>query len=385
MSEYIILLKYLADFLCSIVPISANNGVLMLFDNMTKQFNELFYIASITLDLNDKFVFVTSSIVIILVVGLVGHLVYHYKFSVVTRKGRVLYEELKSENEELIIKNRDLTSSLRYAESIQGALFSSEQKLKALIPESFLFFKPRDIVSGDFLYVQSKGRDTVLAVVDCTGHGVPGSIVSIIAHEVISKVIEQYFVSDPSVLLNMIHKEMSNLFSAKKGSSPMKEGMDIGLCIIDKDKKQIKFSGAYISLYKIEDGLIEEIKGARRSVGYEKGAFRSKFEQHIINYKDSYTFYMSTDGYVDQFGGPHGKKFKYRRFRHLLMKLYRLPVDIQKEEFVRTFDEWICGYDQVDDVLSVGFKPVFSKEIVSDDSPDNISANEDISDKELNR
>jgi hypothetical protein len=214
---------------------------------------------------------------------------------------------------------------------------------------------------------------------------VPGSIVSIIAHEVISKVIERYFVSDPSLLLNMIHKEMSDLFSAKKGTSPMKEGMDIGLCIIDKDQKQIKFSGAYISLYKIEDGLIEEIKGARRSVGYEKGALRSRFEQHIINYKDSHTFYMSTDGYVDQFGGPHGKKFKYRRFRHLLMKLYRLSVDVQKEEFIRTFDEWICGYDQVDDVLAVGFKAVLNTEHPSDDSPESITAEKNISDNELNK
>jgi serine phosphatase RsbU (regulator of sigma subunit) len=384
MTEYIILLKCLAENLCNAFTILVDNCLLVMSDNITGLFNKATYVGTITLDLNDKLVFVTSSVVIILVVGLIGHLVYHYKFSVVTRKGRVLYEELKSENEELIVKNRDLTSSLRYAESIQGALFSSEQKLKALLPESFLFFKPRDIVSGDFLYVQRKGRDTVLAVVDCTGHGVPGSIVSIIAHEVISKVIERYFVSDPSLLLNMIHKEMSDLFSAKKGTSPMKEGMDIGLCIIDKDQKQIKFSGAYISLYKIEDGLIEEIKGARRSVGYEKGALRSRFEQHIINYKDSHTFYMSTDGYVDQFGGPHGKKFKYRRFRHLLMKLYRLPVDVQKEEFVRTFDEWICGYDQVDDVLAVGFKAVFSTEQPSDDSPENITSEEDISDKELN-
>jgi serine phosphatase RsbU (regulator of sigma subunit) len=385
MAECIFLLKCLAEYLCNISTNWVDNSLGLMSDNITSLFNGTICLGTITLDLNDKLVFVTSSVVVILVVGLIGHLVYHYKFSVVTRKGRVLYEELKSENEELIVKNRDLTSSLRYAESIQGALFSSEQKLKALLPESFLFFKPRDIVSGDFLYVQRKGRDTVLAVVDCTGHGVPGSIVSIIAHEVISKVIERYFVSDPSLLLNMIHKEMSDLFSAKKGTSPMKEGMDIGLCIIDKDQKQIKFSGAYISLYKIEDGLIEEIKGARRSVGYEKGALRSRFEQHIINYKDSHTFYMSTDGYVDQFGGPHGKKFKYRRFRHLLMKLYRLSVDVQKEEFIRTFDEWICGYDQVDDVLAVGFKAVLNTEHPSDDSPESITAEKNISDNELNK
>jgi len=269
----------------------------------------------------------------------------------------LLNNELSKENSELQLKNKELLASIRYASSIQKSFFSVELDLQKLIPDSFFLFKPRDIVSGDFLWTFVKGDKIFIALADCTGHGVPGAIVSIIANAVISNAVD--FVTDdsPASILNKMHKDINKFFGNKDDSLMLKEGLDIGLCSIDKNNYMLKYSGAYSSLFKINNGDLVEYKGAKKSVGYAKSNFEMEFYDDIIKYSIDDVFYLSTDGYMDQFGGPFGKKFKQRRFKSLIMKLSSFPMSRQKKELEKTLNEWKSGYDQIDDISVIGFAP----------------------------
>lgn len=266
-------------------------------------------------------------------------------------------KQIAKQKEELTIKNKSITDSIIYAKRIQEALMPTMNQFKKILPGSFVLYKPKDIVSGDFYWINEKNDKVFLAVVDCTGHGVPGAFMSIIGFELLRNITDDQGIEDPDEILRELNNGVATTFGKTTDKVRIKDGMDIALCVIDKMKAEIEFSGAFRPLYLIRNNKIEEIRGDRFSVGLLDEGENDEITKTKIKLQKNDIFYLFSDGYADQFGGPEGKKYKYRRFRHLLLTIHKLPLDQQHTYFDRSFEDWKGGLEQVDDVLIVGFRP----------------------------
>jgi serine phosphatase RsbU (regulator of sigma subunit) len=260
---------------------------------------------------------------------------------------------------ELELRDKNMTDSLIYAQRIQEALLPSEAYFRKHIEDSFIFFKPKDIVSGDFYWIDEKDDKIFVVAADCTGHGVPGALMSMIGLEIIEKTINQDHIENPSAILAILNKGLEKTFkSGKNIGTIIRDGMDIGLCVIDKKRKKIIYSGAFFPLYLIRNNSLTEIKGDKIIIGMNQEEV--PYSQHEVDILDGDILYIFSDGYIDQFGGNENKKFMYRRFRYLLLNIHRFPMNDQKsilEENIRT---WIGTNEQVDDMMVIGFRPSVS-------------------------
>lgn len=301
--------------------------------------------------------------------GMVFFMIIYIAILVRTRQLRKLNREYKEreiiakqveyQKEELTIKNKNITDSIYYAKRIQMAMMPSVKILKALFPESFIFHMPKDIVSGDFYWVNEVDNRVFFAAVDCTGHGVPGAFMSIIGFELFRRITEIERITQPAEVLRTLSANFERLFR-DVDDIKLRDGMDLAFCVFDKEKKILEYSGAFNPLYLIRNNSITEIKGDRYSVGLtDEDRHEQVFNNHVIPMKDGDTIYIFTDGYADQFGGPEGKKYKYRRFRHLLLALHQLPMDRQEEFLKKSILEWKGELDQVDDILVMGIRVTF--------------------------
>ncbi|MFH2141761.1 MAG: two-component regulator propeller domain-containing protein [Bacteroidota bacterium] len=265
--------------------------------------------------------------------------------------------EIAKQKEELSIKNKNITDSINYAKRIQEAMMPSEYLFKKLLTQSFILYKPKDIVSGDFYWIAEKNNKIFIAAVDCTGHGVPGAFMSIIGFDLLRNITKDQGIENPAQILNQLNNGVIETFSKHSESQEVKDGMDVSLCVINKNQKQIEYSGAMNPLYIIRNNKVIEIKGNRFSVGtIGFGQMSEKFENHIIPYNDGDMVYIFSDGYQDQFGGPLGKKFKFRRFRHLLLTINNLPIPKQKAFLDENIESWRGELEQVDDILIIGMR-----------------------------
>lgn len=276
------------------------------------------------------------------------------------RERERIAEQLMAQKEELALKNKNITDSINYAQRIQTALMPSEKQFKKLFPESFILHIPRDIVSGDFYWINDVSDHIFFAAVDCTGHGVPGAFVSIIGFELFRRLTNIEGIHRPSDILNNLNKDFQEVFG-DVGNITLKDGMDVAFCSLNKKSKTLEFAGAFNSLYLIRDNSIIEIKGDRNSVGLDQPEMSdNEFTNHTMQLKSGDIIYMFSDGFADQFGGPEGKKYKYRRFRHLLLALHHLPMNRQHDFLYRSIMEWKGDLDQVDDILVIGMKINFN-------------------------
>lgn len=283
---------------------------------------------------------------------------------ILRRTSRLLKEreismaEIEKQKEALFIQNKSITDSINYAKRIQEALMPSEEHFSNILPNSFILYMPKDIVSGDFYWINETESKIFVAAIDCTGHGVPGAFMSIIGVELLRNVTNVLGINDAAGILNMLDKGVHDTFSKDQTSShpTVKDGMDVAFCVLDKHKNELQFAGAFSNLYIIRDSKIIEIKGDRNTVGAGGDLSKPLFSGHVISLQNDDMVYMFTDGYVDQFGGPEGKKFKFRRFRHLLLNIHRYPVEIQKKHLQGSINEWKGDNDQVDDILIVGIR-----------------------------
>ncbi len=265
--------------------------------------------------------------------------------------------EIARQKEELTIKNKSITDSINYAKRIQEAMMPSEFLFKKLLPQSFILYKPKDIVSGDFYWIAEKNNKIFIAAVDCTGHGVPGAFMSIIGFDLLRNITKEQGVENPAQILNQLNNGVSETFSKNMNETQVKDGMDVSLCVIDKNLKQLEYAGAMNPLYIVRDNKIIAIKGNRFSVGtISESSEEQKFESHVFPYKEDDMVYMFSDGYPDQFGGPIGKKFKFRRFRHLLLTINKLSMDKQQKFLDENIENWKGELEQVDDILIIGFR-----------------------------
>ncbi len=304
-------------------------------------------------------------IIYFVLVVFIVYLVVRYQTSTLVKTRRLLrekekaYEKITRQREELELKNRNITDSLVYASYMQQALLPSEDFFKSIIPDSFIFFKPKDIVSGDFYWITKKDDRIFVVAADCTGHGVPGALMSMIGVELLNKLILDQDIMQPSEILGILGKGIARTFGSENydKSTLLKDGMDIGLCAIDEKKAEIQYSGAFFPMYIIRDNKLTEIKGDRMSVGVPG---ELSFTNKTMKMEPGDIIYMFSDGYADQFGGPNNKKFMYRRFRHLLLTIHRFPMDEQKIIIQDSIETWRRESEQVDDMIVIGIRPSFN-------------------------
>lgn len=268
-------------------------------------------------------------------------------------------ELIEIQKVELELKDKDITDSLVYAQRIQEALLPSETYFRHHFEDSFILFRPKNIVSGDFYWIGEKDDKVFVVAADCTGHGVPGALMSMIGLRLMEKTINEDNIEIPSEILAVMNKELEKIFSREKNiGTIIRDGMDIGICVIDRKRKKFNYAGAFFPLYLIRDGSLIEIAADKIIIGMNPD--RLPYIDHEIDLIEDDIFYIFSDGYVDQFGGAENKKFMYRRFRYLLLTIHGFHVNDQKsilEENIRT---WMGPNEQVDDIMVIGFRPLIS-------------------------
>jgi serine phosphatase RsbU (regulator of sigma subunit)/CHASE3 domain sensor protein len=263
-------------------------------------------------------------------------------------------EEIETKNRELEVLYKHVTDSIKYAKRIQEAILPPVSMVNRLLPNSFVLYKPKDIVSGDFYWVDERNGKTFFAALDCTGHGVPGAFMSIVGYNILKHVINTNQNLTPSLILDRLNEGVSETLHHGHDASQAKDGMDLSLCSIDFKTLELQYAGAYNPLYIIREGKIIETKGNKFPIGLFLGTEKKKFTNHTIQLHKGDCVYIFSDGYSDQFGGPAGKKFMAYNFRELLLKIHQYPTNKQKEILSTTFEEWRGVLDQVDDILVMG-------------------------------
>jgi serine phosphatase RsbU (regulator of sigma subunit) len=255
----------------------------------------------------------------------------------------------------LVQKNKDITDSITYAKRIQQAILPPDRLVKKLLPESFILYKPKDIVSGDFYWVTEWGNKVMFAAVDCTGHGVPGAFMSIVGQNILSQSVNEYGLSRPNLILNALNKGVSRTLG-KDSDNVLRDGMDLALCAIDLKEMKMEFSGAMNPAWVLRDTEIIELKGNKFPIGSYVDGADQHFENTEFQLKKGDRIYVFTDGYADQFGGPKGKKFKYKNIKTLLLDTRHESMDRQLEILDRTIESWRGNLEQIDDILVMGVK-----------------------------
>ena len=255
------------------------------------------------------------------------------------------------------LREKNITDSLIYAQRIQEAMLPSEEYFRKHFPESFIFFKPKDIISGDFYWIGERGDRIFVVAADCTGHGVPGALMSMIGLEIIEKAIVENNIETPSVILGALNEGLEKTFSREKNiGTIIRDGMDAGLCVVDKKSRKIIFAGAFFPLYLFRNNSLTQINGDKIIIGMNPG--RIPYTDHEIDIQEDDMVYLFSDGYADQFGGNESRKFMYRRLRYLLLNIHEFDVKDQKSILDENLKAWMGANPQVDDMMIIGFKPL---------------------------
>ncbi|MCC5945094.1 MAG: SpoIIE family protein phosphatase [Bernardetiaceae bacterium] len=269
-------------------------------------------------------------------------------------------EKVEEKGQLLALSNKKVMDSIRYAQRIQDAIIPEASEIKEAIGENFVYYNPRDIVSGDFYWCTTRDNNAYLAVVDCTGHGVPGAFMSVIAFALLEQMINVRRLNDPARILEYMNKEIIQWLHQQEDTErayKSRDGMDMSLLHIDFSKGQMRYAGAKNSLFVVSDNQIEEIKGDKFSIGGRLLHDKKKiFTNKPIKAQKGDMLYMTTDGFLDQFGGSEGRKFTRKRFKEKLLKIKELNLEEQHKNLKETFIHWKGQQRQIDDVLVVGIK-----------------------------
>lgn len=264
-------------------------------------------------------------------------------------------EEIEGKNSELEILYKQVTDSIHYAKRIQEAILPPNTFISQVLPNSFVLYKPKDIVSGDFYWVERKNKLIYFAAVDCTGHGVPGAFMSLVGHNILKDIINNSNIVKPSEIMDTLREGVINTLHVDKTGKETKDGMDMTLCCLNTDTMELQYAAAFNPLYIIRDNQLIEHKANKFPIGAFIGE-KKNFTNHTIQLKKNDQIFVFSDGYADQFGGPRGKKFMVGNFRKLLTEIAVLNTEEQKNILENTLAEWRGDQEQVDDVLVIGVK-----------------------------
>ncbi len=282
---------------------------------------------------------------------------FQYRTAAIKKENRLLENKVAERTKELEEKNRDITSSIEYAKRIQEAILPSKEHIFKRINKIFILYQPKDIVSGDFYWFAEKDGVKIFAVVDCTGHGVPGAFMSMIGHNLLHRIVIEKAIVDPAEILNNLHKGVQEALRQGQNEIKTNDGMDCSIITINDAKKEVKWSGANRPLILIDaNGLFTKFDGNKFPVGGAQMETDRFFTTRQIDIRIASMAYMFTDGYADQFGGERGKKFMVKRFHELLTTIHLYPAEEQQKVLHKNFEDWSRNHEQVDDVLIVGIE-----------------------------
>jgi serine phosphatase RsbU (regulator of sigma subunit) len=292
-------------------------------------------------------------IIILYLVAIVFHNTKNTAFSNLNLKNL----ELTNQKKKVEHKQKEILNSITYAKKIQEAILPSDKQITLLLPDSFILFKPKDIVSGDFYWLTQLNNKILFAAVDCTGHGVPGALMSIVGQNLINKAINELGLTKPDLILNSLNKGISHTLNQNNSITEIKDGMDIALCCWDIKEMTLEFAGAYNPLWIVRNGEIIVVEGDKFPVGSFVDDRPQIFKNNELPLQKGDIIYIFTDGYADQFGGPDGKKFKQKQVKKLLLEIQHLPLLQQKELLDKHIEDWKGGKEeQLDDILFMGIK-----------------------------
>ena len=290
------------------------------------------------------------------------------------KKSKILLEKIVEERTAALKhKEQEVMDSIRYALRIQMSIIPTNLKVKSLLPKSMVFYRPKDIVSGDFYWIDELEGKVLFAAVDCTGHGVPGAMMSVIGLKSLNQATQDKKLSTPADILRHLDEEVNDTLRQSYDPNAVKDGMDLALCSLDYKTLTLQYAGVFNSLWILRKNIsstynvtsnrevfygsgLLELKPDKCFIGNNKDGISDEFTNHTIQLQKDDCIYIYTDGYADQFGGPKGKKFKYNQFKDLLINSADLPIEEQYNVLNKAFMDWKGSQEQVDDVLVIGVK-----------------------------
>ena len=275
----------------------------------------------------------------------------------IKRENKILENKVAERTKELAEKNADITASIEYAKRIQEAILPAKDQIFNKFNNAFILYKPKDIVSGDFYWYGNKSGFKIFAVVDCTGHGVPGAFMSMIGHNILNQVVIENGITEPGKILNSLHKGVQQALKQGQNQVNTNDGMDVSIISVNETTGEIFWAGAFRPAVIVKaDGSLEKIDANKYSVGGAQTDIDRTFTTHKLDLKKQDTIYLYSDGYADQFGGEKGKKYMVKRFNDLLCAIHVYSLSEQQNELEKAFEEWRGNHEQIDDVLVVGIR-----------------------------
>lgn len=291
---------------------------------------------------------------ITVIAGVIGFT--RYRTSAIKKENRVLEARVAERTYELAQKNADITASIQYAKRIQYAILPDLDLIYRHFPESFVFYRPKDIVSGDFYWFAEKDGKKIMICADCTGHGVPGALMSVVGHNLLNQIILEQGITSPDEILNRLNTGVMTALKQGQHEEDSRDGMDIAICVFKDQSRELLFAGALRPLIMVRNGMLSKIDSDRFPIGGGMTTEANKYTLHKILLQPGDMLYMFSDGFADQFGGPKGKKFMVKHLLELLREIEPLPLTDQSARLEEAFDGWKQHFAQVDDVLVVGIR-----------------------------
>jgi serine phosphatase RsbU (regulator of sigma subunit) len=294
-------------------------------------------------------------VIILTIILLIILIVARFREKQLKKENLLLEEKVRERTKEIQAQKEEITSSIEYASRIQMALLPMEDLYKNNFSDHFILYKPRDIVSGDFYWIGEDGNHIYFTVADCTGHGVPGAFMSTLGISTLNEIITNRRDINAANVLNLLRNKIKTSLHQTGKEGETADGMDIAFCILQKNNKKLEFAGAYNPLLIFHEGVLNEVKGDRMPIGIYYGE-KETFTNHEITVSKGDTLYIFSDGICDQFGGPHGVKYKIASLKKLLISIHNKPLIEQKKIIENEFLKWKGSFDQVDDITIVGVR-----------------------------
>lgn len=265
-------------------------------------------------------------------------------------------EVLGNKNKEITQQKDEITDSINYARRIQDSILAPMHAVKEVIPDSFILYLPKDVVSGDFYWVEEEGGYRIFSAVDCTGHGVPGALMSVVGFNLLNRAVKELHLTTPSEILRELDYGVNKLLRQSESGNTVKDGMDISICSYRPETRILQYAGAFNPLYMVRNGQLSQVKADKSPIGVNVDGVVDSYTNHEIQMLPGDMIYLFSDGYADQFGGPEGKKLKYNRLRELLVSISGKPTAEQEQHLRSEFNNWKGRLEQVDDVLIIGMR-----------------------------
>jgi len=313
----------------------------------------------------------TFEVIVVLCIIIIA---FYFRRTYKLKKAKTELEKIiELRTAELKHKEQEITDSIRYALRIQLSIIPTPERFKSLLPNSFVLYKPKDIVSGDFYWVDKVGDEVLFSAVDCTGHGVPGAMMSVIGLKSLTQASQDKNMSNPADILQQLDISVNDTLRQSSDENSVKDGMDLALCALNFKTSTLQYAGVFNSLWIVRKNIASnylvktdrelfygndllEIKADKSYIGNNTDGIADTFTNHTFNLQKGDCIYIFTDGYADQFGGSKGKKFKYKALKDLLIDIASLEPELQKQKLDSAFEQWKGNLEQVDDVLLIGVK-----------------------------